>query len=266
EAAPDNPALIFRRGQILARLERYDEALAEFDRVLEEQSVEPQVLLEKADVLIKLGKFLDAANAIHQLIAAAPDNPGLRLEAARLYLAGERPSKSLEMLNELAATESDSWQVFRLRADAHLNLAQHAEAIRDYDRVLELNPDDAETLNNLAWLLATSPQDDLRDANRSIEIAVKACELTDYSAPHILSTLAAGYAERGDFETAVRWSREAVALEIKEATEEDDIVEQLRAELQSYLDGKPWRELLEADEQDGDGTPVPPRVLGPNDA
>ena len=91
-------------------------------------------------------------------------------------------------------------------------------------------------LNNLAWILATSPDDALRDGKRAIELATKACKATEYHQAHILSTLAAGYAETGDFSTAVHWSEEAVAIGQKEQKE------QLAKELESYQAKKPWRE------------------------
>jgi hypothetical protein len=99
-------------------------------------------------------------------------------------------------------------------------------------------------LNNLAWVLATSPVDQLRDGKRAIELATKACKLTDYKKPHILSTLAAAYAETGDFETAKKWSQKAVELG------EGEEKEALEKELESYRAGKPVRELMNEDKSD----------------
>jgi len=93
-------------------------------------------------------------------------------------------------------------------------------------------------LNNLAWVLATSPDENLRDGKRAIELATKACELTEYKLPHILSTLAAGYAETGNFQTALKWSQKAVELG------SEDQLEPLTKELESYQAKKPVRELL----------------------
>ena len=103
---------------------------------------------------------------------------------------------------------------------------------------MELKPDDDGVLNNLAWLLATSPEDALRNGKRAIELATKACEVTEWKEAHIISTLAAGYAETGDFETAKKYSRQSVEL----GSEVDDVKLQLEKELKSYEEGKPWRE------------------------
>jgi tetratricopeptide (TPR) repeat protein len=137
----------------------------------------------------------------------------------------------------------ERWQVHRGRADTYLMVGKHAEAMADYERALELSPDDESILNNLSWLLSTSPVDEVRDSSRAIELATKACELTDYKAAYILSTLAAGYAEAGDFEKAIQWSQKAVD------NSSDELREPLTKELESYRAGKPWREIQNVEEE-----------------
>ena len=150
--------------------------------------------------------------------------------------------------------DEENWRAMRARGDALLSIGRHADAVEDYNKALELAPDDDGVLNNLAWVLATSPKDEVRDGKRSIELANKACDVTQYKKPHILSTLAAAYAEMGDFENAIKWSNKAVEL-----GEEDlkDQIEQLKNELKHYQEGKPFRELQNVEEK-----PDPPvRVL-----
>jgi Tfp pilus assembly protein PilF len=64
----------------------------------------------------------------------------------------------------------------------------------------------------LAWLQATYPSAAVRDGAKAIENAKKACELSDRSNPNFIDTLAAAYAEAGDFAAAVREERVAVQL------------------------------------------------------
>ena len=109
--------------------------------------------------------------------------------------------------------------------------------------------------NNLSWVLATSPNDSVRDGKRAVELAEKACKLTDYKEAHILSTLGAAYAEVGNFEKAIESSEKAVELGDQEDHEQLD---QLKQELESYRSGKPWREKQETEENQ-----VP--ILSPDD-
>jgi len=92
----------------------------------------------------------------------------------------------------------------------------------------------------------------LRDGARAIELATKACEETQWEEAHIISTLAAGYAEKGDFTKACEYSQKAVLTEAtadgkvrgKEVAGDqvEDVKQQLKRELASYEAQKPWRE------------------------
>jgi WD40 repeat protein/tetratricopeptide (TPR) repeat protein len=70
----------------------------------------------------------------------------------------------------------------------------------------------AKTLNMVAWLRATSLKENVRDGKKAIELATKACELTGYENASFVDSLAAAYAEKGEFETAIKWSEKSLAL------------------------------------------------------
>lgn len=189
-------------------------------------------------------RYDDAISDIRGLLRADPKNVEWRLQLAGYYVGSERPRHAIEIYDELVGEDPQNWMAMRGRADALLSVGKHAEAIEDYEKVLKLEPDHSGALNNLAWVLATSPEDKLRDGRRAIELAKKACELTDYKAAHILSTLASGYAETGDFDEAMKWSKKAVEL-----GEGSDVKEQLEKELESYKQKKPWREMQKVEEK-----------------
>ena len=137
-----------------------------------------------------------------------PGQPDVRMQLALYYLLNNQPREAIEEYTRGdRAGRRDISCALRSRGDAYLNVGDHAAAVDDFDSALKLEPEDSALLNNFAWVLATSPDDSVRDGKRAIELATKACELTEYKEPHILSTLAAAYAETGDFDTA----REVVA-------------------------------------------------------
>ncbi|MBV9619030.1 MAG: hypothetical protein JO201_07435 [Verrucomicrobia bacterium] len=115
-----------------------------------------------------------------------------------------------------------------------------AGAIQQWDVNLQIDPNDGNALNNLAWVLATYPTDSVRNGKRAVELAEKAVALPGGEAPIVSRTLAAAYAEVGDFSKAITTAQRAV--ESATAAQNTSLVETLRHELSLYETGKPYRE------------------------
>ena len=253
ELQPDDHRPLLDRARVHYLANDLPKARADVDLALQKNPASGPARLLRSIISEAQQRYRDAITDLELLLSDRPDNLELQLQLARLLMRDDRPRKAIKTLTYIVETDESHWEAFRTRADALLSVGQHAEAIEDYGRALALQPKDDGILNNLAWVLATSPVDELRDGQRSIELATQACELTKFEMPHILSTLAAGYAEAGDFESAIKWSTKAVE---KGQTDLKDQVEQLQNELDSYKQGKPWRELQEIKDK-----PDPPRRI-----
>lgn len=259
---PKDPVSLLQRAEI--SLGRGDTQAAKRD-LAEAIRVEPRVADSVAAVRVRCyiaveeGRLADAINDMKLIVQASPEDTFWELQLANLYLQDKRPRKAIELTSNILQRDPENVSALRTRADTLLGLGDHAAAIKDYERAIEIGIDDpaqrSGILNNLAWVLATSPKDDVRDGKRSIELGTEAAELTDFEEPHILSTLAAGYAETGEFDKAVQWSSKAVELGREQ---EHDQVEQLEEELENYRENKPWREEQETEENQAP-------LLGPDD-
>ncbi len=246
-------AALLMRSRLHAAEGNDAQAKADVEKALQLRPDLPQAILLRSMLAAQKDKFGEAIADIQLLLQTDPTNTEYRLQLATYFVGDKRPRKAIEFLTSIIegfgenldedqkAVKGDA---LRARGDALLSVGKHAEAVVDYDQAMKLDPEDTGVLNNLAWVLATSTDDNVRNAERSIEIGTKACELTKYERPHILSTLASGYAEKGDWETAIKWSTKAVELGAKEA----DVSEQLQKELESYKEKKPWREKQEIEE------------------
>jgi cytochrome c-type biogenesis protein CcmH/NrfG len=102
---------------------------------------------------------------------------------------------------------------------------------------LQVTPQES-ALNSVAWIRATCSEDALRNGRRAVEEAIKACELTHWNQGACIDTLAAAYAESGDFDQAIRYEQQT--LEITD--EKDPRRKNLQQRLALYKEHKPFRE------------------------
>jgi tetratricopeptide (TPR) repeat protein len=244
EKDPEDDDALLLRAQVHSALKEPEKAKADVQKALSLNPDSERAIVMRSLLAAQEKRFAEAIADIRLLLQADPKNELLRIQLASYYVADKRPRKAIELLTAVIQDNEKSSEALRARGDALLSVAKHAEAIADYERALAIDPEDTSVLNNLAWVLATSPDDKLRNAKRSIELATKACELTKYEKAHILSTLASGYAEAGDFDTAIKWSTKAVEI----GGEDPETSEQLKKELESYKEKKPWRELQNVEE------------------
>jgi Flp pilus assembly protein TadD len=87
-----------------------------------------------------------------------------------------------------------------------------AEAVQEYREAARLYPNNPMALNNLAWSLAANPRPELRNGKEAVQFAGKAVELTGQQQPVFIGTLAAAYAEDGQFTKAVEMAKKARAI------------------------------------------------------
>ena len=101
--------------------------------------------------------------------------------------------------------------IFELAAQ-YARAGKIAESINQYEVGLKIDPKNLKALNNLAWLLATSSDENIRDPNRSLEIAKKIVAETNQKNPDTLDTLGAALAAKGQFKEAVKTLEKAIQL------------------------------------------------------
>ena len=120
-------------------------------------------------------------------------------------------------------------------------LERHEEQLGVLAAGVDLCPETPGLLNDYAWLLATSPVEELRDGMRAVAVAERAiASLEGAAGANELDTLAAAHAEAGEFEAAVDVARRAVAtLEARGAP--PDSVTAYRDRVEAFERGVPVR-------------------------
>lgn len=172
--------------------------------------------------------------------AAAQGHPTGYMGLAYLYDSGtavERDAAEARVWYERAARAGVADAQLRL---AYLSLAQgdlagQRQAGEWLSRAAAQN--NVQALNDYAWLLATSPFDELRNGPQAVTLALQA--VARERSPAYLDTLAAAYAETGKFDRAVEVQREALAMVPEQQAA---LAAELRTHLQAFEAERPWRE------------------------
>jgi hypothetical protein len=99
-------------------------------------------------------------------------------------------------------------------------------------------PQDPRPHGGLAHLYATCPDSNLRDGKKAVEHGQRACELSEWKNPQALHTLAAGYAEAGDFASAIRCENTA----LQDATFNAHMGAEVQVRLQLYEAGQAFHQ------------------------
>ena len=199
-----------------------------------------------AETLARLGKFTEAEalfrDALDRLRPASSATPsrevpllGVILHHLALVLLDQKK------LSDARPFAQDAVSLYRQHAHWPLRERRHAldiledilKGLGDIPARNAMRPermetlraaadkDDFSALNELAWLLATCSDSAIRDGRSAVGFAERAVAKTNPKDPGVLDTLAAAYAEAGEFAKAVKAQREAIDLSPTEKMKSD---------------------------------------------
>jgi TPR repeat protein len=202
-----------------------------------------------------LGRPLDAVPLLQEAVRlskakAGPNHPNtqsLMKPLARAFREAGDTAKAEAVAHELLASVRQAAEqgdiaaqvvVARIYADGVEGVGvmkDLSEALKWYRVAAEQG--DVEAQNALAWLLATCNDPKVRDGRNAIQFGEKAVAATNRKKHGALDTLAAAYAEAGDFAKAVSIQREAIAL-----VPDGKRKEECKSRLKLYESGTPYHE------------------------
>ena len=176
--SPDYAMAYYNRGRLLAKQGQDEEAVAEYSLAIEKDSHLLEAFVNRGNTFFRQKKFQKALTDYDRAVALRPDLPTF------VYYRG----------------------LCRMR------LGDYLGALQEFERTLQLDNQYVDAYDHLAWIMATCPKSRFRDGQRAVRYAQTACKISGRTNYRYLMTLAAAYAEQGQFDAAVHEQRLAIEL------------------------------------------------------
>ena len=216
-------------------------AVSAYRKVLELSPDGVTIQVPLAVALWQAGSEDEARNHFSIAAASSAENASLGLTLAKGWLQVDQPAEAIPLLEQAEKFTPDSGsEVPLLLATAMTAGGRSAEAASRLESYLSASPGAYDIANHLAWIYATDPDAKVRNASKALEMAQRLAKQSGSANPRILDTLAAAYANAGDFAEAERTAKQA--RDIALANGIDTLVERLAARIAVYQNRTPWRE------------------------
>ncbi|MDR0391322.1 MAG: tetratricopeptide repeat protein, partial [Planctomycetaceae bacterium] len=208
---PDNLEILLLRAAITSEMKQFDKAIKDLDTAIKLVGSENEQQIRslktfKVQIFIAMDKFDEATQILDELEKNVPDELSVKILRLDILNNQKKYKEALEIVDSLLEQNKDNLALLRIKGNLFISMQRASDAIKVFEEVLKADPTDKTALNNLSWILSTSPVNMVRNGKRALELAERACELTEYKVAYILSTLAAAYAEIGNYEKAIEFS------------------------------------------------------------
>jgi tetratricopeptide (TPR) repeat protein len=223
---------------------RFEEALESYQRATEISPGYADAYNNIGLALLGRNKAADAVPMLERAISLRPGFADALNNLGHAFLQLNQTARAAEFFEKAVQARADHDQAWHNLALTRYLAADISGAITAYEKALNVNPSLLGSLNNLAWILATYPDERWRDGKKALTLAAEADRLTASQDATVLHTLAAAQAECGDFSGAVSSARHA--LETSKSQQNAVLIQAIREQLQFYESRRPFRDTAPA--------------------
>ena len=236
---PDQSDVIYRLGTVYYMQGKFDETIQLWNEALRVDPSLPGVRKNLEKLLAEKQRREKIISQYMEMLSQNPNDPNAHNALANEFYRQGKIEDAITHWLEVAKQRPDRAEVQNSLGTAFYRQGKNEEAVQHWSEAIRLKPDWPKPYNNLAWLLATTEDENLRNPAEAVRLAERACELTNYAKPEMLDTLAVACAASGDFEEAVKNAEKGIELARK--AEHESLAEDIQSRLELYRKNKPYK-------------------------
>lgn len=225
--------------RVLAKYQRWDAAIEAYRKAIQLDPTLASGHRELAEMLLRVGQTQQAIQHLRLATQHAPNDADSHAKLAVLLIrdgyreqGGIHFARAVELRPDIGRYHHN-WARFLEEG------GKYSEAIKHYQISLRQDKNSFDSMQQLAWLLATHPQDDQRNGQVALQLATKASQQRKQVAPRISDVLAAAHAELGDFKQAEILARRAENLARSQLNQ--GLAAAIRERADLYAERQPYR-------------------------
>jgi tetratricopeptide (TPR) repeat protein len=238
---------LHNRGVGYAAHTKFAEAAADFDEVIRLHADFEPVWFNRGELRSQNADFNGAIDDYNQALKLQPNDPSALIGRGHAWYQLGENEEALKDYDRALELDGQRAVTFVFRAAALAEAGRYAAAADDYRAAIRLEPNSAAGYQAAAWLMATCPDEQFRDAKLAVKAARRAIELRGHDEYRDQETMAAALAEDGQFDAAVKAQQRAIELA---GPVDKELAKILSDRLKVYRTKKPYREIRDTQQAD----------------